>query len=123
MVGVAYIKGYILPPISDWGVWHETTLEVVVTMTPLLRSMEGTCHEQVCVVVLGAHLVLSVLAALVACIGYMYLLWCLERTWYCLCLLYWAYVLAICGALSAPMCWLCVLWGAWRTPGARGKWP
>ena len=44
------------------------------------------------------------------CVGYM---WCLECT----------YVLAICGAWSAPMCWLYVLWGAWRAPGARGEWP
>ena len=35
-----------------------------VTITPLLRSMEGTCHGQVCRVVLVVHLVLSVLAAL-----------------------------------------------------------
>ena len=42
------------------------------------------------------HLVLSVLAALVICVGY---IWCLECT----------YVLAICGAWSARMCWLYVV--------------
>ena len=42
------------------------------------------------------HLVLSVLAALGICVGYM---WCLECT----------YVLAVCGAWSAPMCWLYVV--------------
>ena len=41
------------------------------------------CCICVCAVVLGANLVLSVLAALGICFGYM---WCLERT----------YVLAIC---------------------------
>ena len=54
------------------------------------------CWLYVCVVLLGAYLVLSVLAALGICVGYM---WCLERI----------YVL--------------VLWGAWRAPGARGEWP
>ena len=63
-----------------------------------------------CFVVLGAHLVPSVLAALGICVGYM---WCWERT----------YVLAICGAGSAPMCWLYVLWGAWHAPGTRGERP
>ena len=67
------------------------------------------CVGYVCVVVLGVHLVLSVLAALVVCIGYM-----------------------CCGA-SAPgavsacctcrMCWIYVKWGAWRAPDARGEWP
>ena len=60
-----------------------------------------------CIVVLVAHLVLSVLAALVVCVGYMYVLWCLECTWCCQCLLHLSYVSAIC------MC--C---GAWSTPGA-----
>ena len=51
-----------------------------VTITPLLRSMEGTCHGQVCIVVLVAHLVLSVLAALGICVGYMWcFMWCLEH--------------------------------------------
>ena len=85
--------------------------------------MEGTCHGQVCIVVLGAHLELSVLAAFVLCVGLCgawsapmcWLMWCLECT----------YVLAICGAWNAPMCWLyvvlrvhlCVgLCGAWSAP-------
>ena len=33
----------------------------------------------------------------------------------CLC------VLAICGARSTPTCWLYKLWGAWRATGARGE--
>ena len=45
---------------------------LLVTITPLLGSMEGTCHGQVCIVVLGAHQVLSVPAALGICVGYMY---------------------------------------------------
>ena len=53
------------------------------------------CWLYVCVVVLGAHLVLSVLTALGICVCYM---WSLECT----------HVLAICGAWSAPMCWLYV---------------
>ena len=80
----------------------------------------ATC---VCIVLLVAHLVLSVLVALAVCVGYMYVLWCLERIWCCQCLLHWAYVLAICGAWSthmlaiygawsAPMCWLYVVLGA-----------
>ena len=83
-----------------------------VAITPVLRSMEGICHGQVHIVVLGVHLVLSVLAELGICVGYMYVLWCLECTWCCQCLLNLAYVLAIC------MC--C---GAWSAPGARGEWP
>ena len=55
--------------------------------------------------------------------GYVCVLRFLERTWCCQCLLHLAYVLAICGAWSAPMCWLYVLWGAWHIPGARGEWP
>ena len=39
-----------------------------VTLTPLLQSMEGACHGQVCIVVLVVYLVLSVLAALVVCV-------------------------------------------------------
>ena len=38
-------------------------------------DMEGACHRQVCMVVLGAHLVLLVLAALVICVRYM----CVNR--------------------------------------------
>ena len=50
-------------------------------ITHLFRSMEGTCHGHVCIMVLGAHLVLSVLAALCwlyvvlgahLCVGYIY---------------------------------------------------
>ena len=43
---------------------------------------------------------LSVLAALAICVGYMCVLLCLT------------------GAL-----WLYVKWGAWHTPDARGEWP
>ena len=49
------------------------------------------------IVVLDRHLVLLVLAALVICVGYICLLWCLTGTWCCECLLHLAYVLAICG--------------------------
>ena len=51
------------------------------------------CWLYVCVVVLGAYLVLSVLTALGICVGYM---WFLERT----------YVLAICivGCLACTWC-------------------
>ena len=38
-----------------------------------------------------AHVVLSVLAALVICVGYMCVLWCLELTWCCLCVGYIMY--------------------------------
>ena len=64
-----------------------------VTITPLLRTMEGICLGQVCFVVLVVHLVLSVLAALGICVGYM---WCLEST----------YMLAICivGCLVCTWC-------------------
>ena len=46
-----------------------------------------------------------------------HVLWCLEHTWCCQCsccqcLLHLTYVLAICGAWSAPMYSLYVLWGA-----------
>ena len=43
--------------------------DIVATITPLLRSMEGTYHGHVFIVVLGAHLVLSVFAALGICVG------------------------------------------------------
>ena len=86
--------------------------KLFVTITPMLLSIEGTYHGQVCImvvalhllllvlaalvvcvptcvciVVLAVHLVLSVLAALGICLGHMYVLWCLERTWCCQCLL------------------------------------
>ena len=66
----------------------ERTWRLFVPITPLLQSMEGTKHGQVCIVVLGAHLMLSVLAALGICVGYMCLLRCLERTWCCVCVAY-----------------------------------
>ena len=64
-------------------------------------AVSACCTGHMCwlYVVLRMHL----------CVGYMR---CLECT----------HVLAICGA-STPMCWLYVLWGAWRAPGARGEWP
>ena len=77
-----------------------------VTITPLLQSMEGTCHGQVRIVVLVAHLVLSVLAAHGICVVYVYELWCwsvpvlaalgicIGYIWCLEC----TYVLAICGA-------------------------
>ena len=61
--------------------YRETPLEVVCNNHSPASIYEGTCHGQVCIVVLVVNLVLSVLAVLVA----------------------------ICGALSAPMCWLFVL--------------
>ena len=126
--GLGHTPCFIPRTVSVLCVLHYVML--FVTITPLLRSMEGTCHGQVCIVVF----VVSVLAALVVCVAYMYVLWCLERTWCCQCLLHLAYVLAlcgawsaiwqmhhmiiprdvfaICGAWSAPICWLHVLWGA-----------
>ena len=99
----------------------------------VLAALVCVEYIYVCVVGLGAHLVLSVLAALVVCVGYMccgawsapgtlsacctcrmcwlYVLWCLERTWCCQCLLH------------LYICWLYVKWGAWRAPDARGEWP
>ena len=98
-----------------------------VTITPLLRSKEGTCYGQVCIVVLvdcQCLLHLSYVLAMCMCA-----LWYLKRTWCCQCLLHWASVLAICGAWGAPgavsacctcrMCWLyvCMCCGAWSSPG------
>ena len=107
-----------------------------ITITPLLQSMEGTCHGLVCIVVLGthlvllvlactvvlgAHLVLSVLTALVICVCSMCVLWCMKRTcacctwhmcWLCQCLLHLSFVLAIrmyCGTWSTP-CAVCCTW-------------
>ena len=110
---------YLIYRIGECGMRRHWRL--FVTITSLLQSMEGTCHGQVrivvlivhlvlsvlaalvlyvatcvCIVVLVAHLVLSVLAALGICVGSM---WCLECT----------YVFAVCGAWSAPMCWLYVV--------------
>ena len=53
------------------------------------------CLLYVCIVVLGAHLLLSVLAELGIHIGYMCVLWCLERT----------YVLVICVMLCLVCTW------------------
>ena len=81
MVGVACITGgqgcifYLLYQIGECGVGHHWRL--FVTITPLLRSIEGTYHGQVC----------------------------LLRMWCCQCLLHLSYVLAICvycGAWSSP---------------------
>ena len=68
-----------------------------VTITPLHQSMEGISNGQVCSVVLVAHLVLSVLLHLSYVFRHVCVLWCLERTWCCQCLLHLAYV-----------CWLYV---------------
>ena len=85
---------YLLYRIGEFDVRRHWRL--FVTITHLLQSMKGTYHRQMCIVVLVAHLVLSVLAALVVCVGYIYVLWCLERT----------YVLAICivGCLACTWC-------------------
>ena len=58
------------------------------------------CWLYVCVVVLGAHVVLSVLAALGICVVYFCVLWCLEHTLCCQCLL----------ALGIIVVYVCVLW-------------
>ena len=82
-----------------------------VTITPLLQSMEGTCHRLVCIVVLAVHLVHNEPYVLLYMLLHVYVLWCLLRTWCCQCLLHLSYVLAICmccGAWSALMCWLYV---------------
>ena len=82
---------YLIYRIGECGVRRRWRL--FVTITPLLRSMEGTCHGQVCIMVLVVHLELSVLAALGICVGYMR---CLEHT----------YMLAICivGCLARTWC-------------------
>ena len=64
--------------------WYvvQYSARLLVALIPLLRSMcgsgepilldiQGAYHGQVCVEVLGAHLVLLVLAALVICVCYM----------------------------------------------------
>ena len=56
---------YILSPISDWEYSIPCHWRLFVIITTLLRSMEGTYHGQMCIAMLVAHLVLSVLAALV----------------------------------------------------------
>ena len=68
---------------------------------------------------------LSVLVALVVCVGYMYVLWCLESTLCCQFLLHLAYVLffVVLGAhlvLSVlAALGICVMFcGAWSAPGA-----
>ena len=97
-----------LSPLTLQGLGHtpsysECSVHVVVmllvTITPLLGPMEGTCHGQVCIVVLGAHQVLSVPAALGICVGYMCVL----------CVLGAAHLVLICvgymysGALGAHL--------------------
>ena len=72
------------------------------------------------IVVLDRHLVLLVLAALVVCVGYMCVWWCLTGTW--------SYVLAICLCvwclhLVLDALWLYVKSGAWHAPDARREWP
>ena len=76
------------------------------TITPLLQSMECTYHGQVCVVVLGTHLVLLVLAALVMCVVISV---ALECTWCCQYLLHFSYVLALCVYCGAWSTWWSVL--------------
>ena len=77
---------YLIYRIGECGV--RCHWKLFVTINPLLQSMEGTCHGQVCIVVLVVHLVLSELAALVVCVAI------------CMC----------CGAWNAP--------GDWSAPGA-----
>ena len=62
---------HLLYQIGECGVRCHWRL--FVTITPLLRSMEGTCHGHVYILVLVVLLVLSELAALGICVGYMYL--------------------------------------------------
>ena len=79
---------YILPPISNWGVRHGTPLEVVCnnhSPAPIYGGYQPRTG------VFVAHVVLSVLAALGICVGYMCVLWCLELTWCCLCVGYIMY--------------------------------
>ena len=97
------------------------------TITSLFRSVEGTYHRQVCIVVLGAHLVLSELAvcvcygawstpgAIIAC--YMCVFWCLEHTWCYQSLLY-VCVMVLGAHLVLSELAVCVCYGAWSTPGA-----
>ena len=72
--------------------WHMCWLYVVLGMHLVLSVIAALamymCCLYVCVVMLGAHLVLSVLAALGICVGYIYVWWCLECTWCCLCVDY-----------------------------------
>ena len=72
------------------------------------------------IAVLDRHLELLVLAALVICVGYMCVLWCLTGTWLhvlAICLCVWC----LCLVLAAL--WLYVKLGTWRVPDARGEWP
>ena len=86
------MKGVYLPSVSDWGLWRETPLEVVSDN----HSPAPIYVRQWDIVVLNSHLVLLVLAALVICVGYMCVFWCLTGTWCCKCLMPW------------HMCWLYV---------------
>ena len=116
------MKGYILPHISHWGVWHETPLDIVCNNDFPAPIYGGYLLRTVCIVVLVVHLVLSVLAALAICVVYVWVLWCFERTWFSQCsLLHLAYMLAI-WSLERTYVWLHVLCGVWHTPGVRGEW-
>ena len=74
MVGVACVIGgqgcifYLLYRIGEYSIPCHWRLFVIITT--LLQSMEGTYHGQMCIAMLVAHLVLSVLAAL-------WHMWCL----------------------------------------------
>ena len=112
---------YILHPLSDWGVWHRTPLEVIYnnhSPAPIYGwYLPGTSVYCGACCTPGADSVSYVF--LHVCV-----LWCLERTWCCQCLLHLTYVLAICvfcGACNAPgavtacctwhICWIyvCIL--------------
>ena len=95
MVVVAYIiggQGYILPHISDWGVWHEMPLEVVCnnhSPAPIYGGYlpwTGVYCDASC-----APGAVSACCTWHMCI-YMYVLWSLERSWCCQSLLHLAYV-------------------------------
>ena len=86
---------YLIYRIGECGVRRHWRL--FVTITPLLRSMEATCHGQVCIVVLVVYqCLLHLLYVLAIC---MYVLWCLERT---------GVVNACC---TGHLCWLYVVLG------------
>ena len=88
---------YILPPISDWGVWRGTPLEVVCNNHSPAPIYEGYLPRT----------------------GVYCGVW--SATWCCQCLLHLAYMLAICmccGLHLAYVLALCMCFGAWRAPGA-----
>ena len=87
--------------------WRGTPLEVV-----------GDNHSPALIYVRQWDIVVFV-AALVICVGYMCVLWCLTGSW--------SYVLAICLCVQCFCLVLAALWlyvksGAWRAPDARGEW-